>query len=78
MITEYHFPTPVYIQEIPNAGELNYHLEKQILQWQKDDPKGVSKTNAGGWQSHRGDKRILQKPLVPRIAWGSYSVTHPG
>ena len=28
MITEYHFPTPIYIKEIPNAGELNHHLEK--------------------------------------------------
>ena len=51
MITEYHFPTPVYIQEIPNAVELNNHLEKNILQWQKEDPKGVSKTNVNGWHS---------------------------
>ena len=38
MITEYHFPTPVYIQEIPNAVELNHHLEKTkniLLQWNK-------------------------------------------
>ena len=45
MITESHFPTPVYIQEIPNAIELNHYLEKNILQWQKQDPKGVNKTN---------------------------------
>ena len=51
MITEYHFPTPVYIKEIPNAVELNHYLEKQILKWNKEDPKGVSKTNAGGWHS---------------------------
>ena len=51
MITEYHFPTPVYIQEIPNAVELNQHLEKNILQWNKEDPKGVSKTNVNGWHS---------------------------
>ena len=51
MITEYHFPTPIYIKEIPNAGELNHHLEKNILQWQKEDPKGVSKTNVNGWHS---------------------------
>ena len=29
MITEYHFPTPVYIEEIPNAVELNYYLTPQ-------------------------------------------------
>ena len=51
MITEYHFPTPVYIKEIHNAVELNHYLEKQILKWNKEDPKGVSKTNAGGWHS---------------------------
>jgi len=50
MITEYHFPTPVYIQEIPNAVELNQYLEQKILQWSQQD-KGVSKTNAGGWHS---------------------------
>ena len=32
MITEYYFPTPVYIQKIPNAEELNFYLEKNILQ----------------------------------------------
>ena len=30
MITEYHFPTPVYIKEIPNARELNFYLEKNL------------------------------------------------
>ena len=50
MITEYHFPTPVYIQEIPNAVELNQYLEQKILHWSQQD-KGVSKTNAGGWHS---------------------------
>jgi uncharacterized protein (TIGR02466 family) len=51
MITEYHFPTPVYIQEVPNAVELNHHLEKHVLQWNKNDPKGVAKTNVNGWHS---------------------------
>ena len=50
MITEYHFPTPVYIKHIPNAKELNQYLEQKILQWSQQD-KGVSKTNAGGWHS---------------------------
>ena len=59
MITEYHFPTPVYIQEISNASELNFHLEKNILQWQKEDPKGVNKTNVNGWHSQTD---MNQKP----------------
>ena len=50
MITEYHFPTSVYIKDIPNAVELNRYLEEKIIQWSQQD-KGVSKTNAGGWHS---------------------------
>ena len=50
MITEYHFPTPIYIKDIPNAISLNQYLEQKILQWSQQD-KGVSKTNAGGWHS---------------------------
>jgi len=68
MITEYHFPTPVYIQEVSNAVELNHYLEKQILQWQKEDPKGVSKTNVNGWHSttdmnQKEEYNVLTKEL---------------
>ena len=68
MITEYHFPTPVYIKEISNASELNFHLEKNILQWQKEDSKGVSKTNVNGWHSatdmnHKHEYNPLSKEL---------------
>ena len=67
MITEYHFPTPVYIQEIPNAVELNQYLEQKILQWSQQD-KGVSKTNAGGWHSttdmnRKEEYNVLTKEL---------------
>ena len=47
MITEYHFPTQVYIKDIPNAVQLNQYLESKIIQWSQQD-KGVFKTNAGG------------------------------
>jgi len=50
MITEYHFPTPIYIKELPNAVQLNQYLEQKIIQWSQQN-KGVSKTNAGGWHS---------------------------
>ena len=50
MITEYHFPTLVYIKDILNAVQLNQYLESKIIQWSQQD-KGVSKTNAGGWHS---------------------------
>ena len=46
MITEYHFPTQIYIKDIPNAVQLNQYLEPRIIQWSQQD-KGVSKTNAG-------------------------------
>ena len=68
MITEYHFPTPVYIQEIPNAVELNHYLEKQILKWNKEDPKGVSKTNVNGWHSETDmNKREEYNPLTKQL-----------
>ena len=50
MITEYHFPTIVYIKDIPNALQLNQYLEQKIIQWSQQD-KGEKKTNAGGWHS---------------------------
>ena len=50
MITEYHFPTIVYIKDIPNALQLNQYLEQKIIQWSQQD-KGEQKTNAGGWHS---------------------------
>ncbi len=67
MITEYHFPTPVYIQETPNAVELNQYLEQKIIQWSQQD-KGVSKTNAGGWHSttdmnRKEEYNVLTKEL---------------
>ena len=51
MITEYHFPTPVYIKNLPNAVELNPYLEQQILKWKEADPKGKPRTNVNGWHS---------------------------
>ena len=51
MITEYHFPTPVYIKNLPNAVQLNQYLEQQILKWKQNDPKGKPRTNVNGWHS---------------------------
>ena len=51
MITEYHFPTPVYIKDLPNAVQLNQYLEQQIIKWRQADQKGVKKTNVNGWHS---------------------------
>jgi len=67
MITEYHFPTPVYIKEIPNAVQLNQYLEQKIIKWSQQD-KGVSKTNAGGWHSttdmnQKEEYNVLSKEL---------------
>ena len=67
MIIEYHFPTLIYIKDIPNADQLNKYLEPKIIQWSQQD-KGVSKTNAGGWHSttdmnHRHEYKPLAKEL---------------
>ena len=51
MITEYHFPTSVYIKDIPNAVQLNQYLEQKIIQWSQTDPKGHKRTNVNGWHS---------------------------
>ena len=50
MITEYHFPTMIYIKDFPDTEKLNKYLEDHIMHWSQND-KGVSKTNAGGWHS---------------------------
>jgi len=67
MITEYHFPTLVYIKDIPNAAQLNQYLEQKIIQWSQQH-KGVSKTNAGGWHSEtdmnkKEEYNVLTKEL---------------
>ena len=67
MITEHHFPTIIYIKDIPNAEKLNQYLEPRIIQWSQSD-KGVSKTNAGGWHSttdmnRKEEYNVLTKEL---------------
>ena len=51
MITEYHFPTPIYIKYLPNAVQLNQYLEQQIVKWSQTDPEGKKRTNVNGWHS---------------------------
>ena len=67
MITEYHFPTQVYIKDISNAIQLNQYLEQKIIQWSQQN-KGVSKTNAGGWHSETDmNKREEYNPLTKEL-----------
>ena len=67
MITEHHFPTIIYIKDIPNALQLNQYLEQKILQWSQQD-KGVSKTNAGGWHSATDmNRRKEYNPLTKEL-----------
>ena len=68
MITEYHFPTPVYIKDLPNAVQLNQYLEQQIIKWRQADQKGVKKTNVNGWHSktnmnQKEEYNVLTKEL---------------
>jgi uncharacterized protein (TIGR02466 family) len=67
MITEYHFPTIIYIKDIPNALQLNQYLEQKIIQWSQQD-KGVAKTNAGGWHSETDmNQRKEYNPLTREL-----------
>ena len=67
MIIEYHFPTIIYIKDIPNALQLNQYLEQKIIQWSQQD-KGVSKTNAGGWHSETDmNKKEEYNPLTKEL-----------
>ena len=67
MITEPHFPTIIYIKEIPNALQLNQYLEQKIIQWSQQD-KGVAKTNAGGWHSETDmNKKEEYNPLIKEL-----------
>ena len=68
MIIEYHFPTIIYIKDIPNALQLNQYLEQKIIQWSQQD-KGEQKTNAGGWHSKtdmnkKQEYNVLTKELI--------------
>ena len=51
MITEYHFPTPVYIKDLSNVVPLNQYLEQQVIKWSQTDPEGKKRTNVNGWHS---------------------------
>ena len=67
MITEHHFPTIVYIKNIPNPEKLNKYLEDHIMRWVQND-KGVSKTNAGGWHSKTDmNKKEEYNPLTQEL-----------
>jgi len=67
MISEYHFPTIVYIKDIPNPEKLNKYLEDHIMRWVQND-KGVSKTNAGGWHSETDmNKKEEYNPLTREL-----------
>ena len=68
MITEYHFPTPVYIKDLPNAVQLNQYLEQQVIKWSQTDPEGKKRTNVNGWHSKtdmnkKDEYNVLTKEL---------------
>ena len=74
MITEHHFPTIIYIKEIPNALQLNQYLEQKIIQWSQQD-KGEQKTNAGGWHSTTDmNKKEEYNPLTKELFNMQYEI----
>lgn len=64
------FATPVIIDELDDAAELNAELETAILERMKSDP-GIRLSNQGGWQSRHdlpawagaAGKRVLNHAL---------------
>jgi len=67
MIKEEFFPTTIYGFDLPIAPQLNAQLEKDILEWSKQD-KGVHKTNIKGWHSQTDmQTKPEYKPLVDQL-----------
>jgi len=67
MIKEEFFPTTVYGFDVPNAPQFNAQLEKDILEWSKQD-KGVQKTNVKGWHSQTDmQTKPEYKPLLDQL-----------
>ena len=74
MITEHHFPTIIYIKDLPNALQLNQYLEQKINQWSQQD-KGEQKTNAGGWHSTTDmNKKEEYNPLTKELFNMQYEI----
>mgnify|MGYP001217965356 CR=1 FL=1 len=81
MITEYHFPTPIYIKELPNAVQLNQYLEQQIIKWSQTDPEGKNRTNVNGWHSktdmnRKEEYNVLTKDRHDKFMAGLKSKDH--
>ena len=67
MIKEQFFPTTVYGFDFPMADHLNPQLEKDILEWSKQD-QGLKKTNVKGWHSQTDmHTKPEYKPLVDQL-----------
>ena len=67
MMKEQFFPTIFYGFDLPMADQLNPQLEKDILEWSKQD-KGIKKTNMNGWHSQTDmQTKPEYKPLVDQL-----------
>ena len=67
MIKEYYFPTIIYVNDLPNANELNSYLQKLIIEWSNQD-KGVEKTNVNGWHSQTDmNHKKEYEPLIKEL-----------
>lgn len=67
LITEYWFPTPIYIENISDTKNLNNYLESHIVNWAKND-EGIKNSNINGWHSKTNMHLLSEyKPLVDII-----------
>ena len=82
MITEHHFPTMIYIKDLPNVTQLNSYLEQQVIKWSQVDPKGHTRTNVNGWHSttdmnKKEEYNVLTKELFA-MQYEIYKKEHLG
>ena len=62
---EQYFPTTFYTKDLQLD---NKFLEQNILEWQKQDPEGLKKTNMYGWHSQSNmHTKPEYKPVVDEL-----------
>ena len=68
IMKESFFSIPIFYIDIENSQELNRKLTHDILEWKKEDEKGIRRSNSLGWHSavdmhHRKEYHPLTKEL---------------
>ena len=54
------FPQPVFKYKVENFKEYNKNLSQYIYGLNKDDKKGIDRSNRGGWHSKPFDLKLVR------------------